>query len=124
MIWPEELEDIACVGFSVELLPILMEAIDNGHVEWVVSRKSSRRADGRYAEFDYLGFRYSLDELYEPISEPTGERWDFVPVRIEKIAKVDVAGNGDTIIVEKYPLVHETPKKQPAPQRPESWGTF
>ena len=70
-----------------------------------------------------MGFRYSLDELYEPITNAEGEEtgWDFVPVRVKKIAKVDVAGNGDTIIVEKYPLVIEKPKPTP---RSADWGSF
>ena len=119
--WPADNEAITCVGFGDALLPVLIEAVENGRVEWVECIVSDKRTDGRYSEFDYLGFRYAVDEYYEPISEPTGERWDYVPVRVEKIAKVDVAGNGDTIIVEKYPLIHITPPKQP---RPESWGSF
>ena len=128
MNWPEELEDITCVGFSVALLPILMEAIDNGHVEWVTRKSSHRASDGRYAEFDYLGFRYGLDELYEITGIEPGidgrprEVHGYVPVRLEKIAKVDVDDCGNVLILEKYPLsmaaVERPPKYQGA------WASF
>ena len=121
MNWPEDLEAVTCVGFSESLLPILMNAVDADHVTWVVKIVSAKTSDGRYSEFDYLGFRYALDELYEAVSTPTGEDWGFVPVRVEKIAKVDTDDNGNTIVVESYPIT--TP--QAAVQKyAGAWATF
>jgi len=119
--WPDDLEAVTCVGFNDALLHILMSAIEADHVKWVTRIKSNKASDGRYSEFDYLGFRYALDELYEAASTPTGEDWGFVPVRVEKIAKVDTDDNGNTIVVESYPIT--TP--QAAVQKyAGAWATF
>lgn len=123
MQWPEDLEDVHAVGFSDMLIPILMNAIDSDHVKWSrVITSRNPRAEGRYREFDYLGFRYGLDESFEAIPTPTGEDWDYVGYRIEKIAKLDVDDHGETIVLETYPIT--SPKQpQPKPQSPD-WGTF
>lgn len=113
---------IECVGFDRSLLPYLQNAIDNGVVKWGKRLSSQVASDGRYSEFDYLGFRYAVDELHEPLDDSPNALWDFVPVRVEKIAKVDEDDDGNTIIVEKYPLTSiKTPT--PAP-RPAEWGSF
>lgn len=122
MNWPEDLEAVTAVGFSDALLSTLVEAIENDHVEWVTRIASDKTSDGRYSEFDYLGFRYAVDELYEPIVGFEGQRadWDYIPVRIEKIAKVDVDDDGNTFIVESYPLTKAVVK----PKYEGSWGSF
>jgi hypothetical protein len=128
MNWPEELEDITVVGFSDSLLPILMEAIDNDHVEWVKRLTSVKAADGRYSEFDYLGFRYGLDELFEVTGIEPGadgqprETHGYVPVRIEKIAKVDVDDDGNVLILERCPLSMASVERPPKYQG--AWASF
>lgn len=125
MYWADDLE---AVGFSATLLSFITTAVDNGQVDWVRTISGDNpHAEGRYREFDYLGFRYGMDEAYEVISIEPGahgrgvERHEFVAFRVEKIAKVDEDDDGNTIIVEKYPLTNQAPKQQ---SRPESWGTF
>lgn len=120
MNWPEDLEGVTCVGFNEGLLTQISIAVDNDHVEWVTKIKSAKASDGRYSEFDYLGYRYAVDELYEPVSTPTGEDWGYVPVRVERIAKLGVNDDGGTILVEQYPL---TGQAIPEPY-PTMWATF
>lgn len=126
--WPENFENVTCVGFVDALLPILMSAVDADHVEWVTQIKSAKASDGRYSEFDYLGFRYALDELYEITGIEPGddgmprEKHGYVPVRVEKIAKVDVDDDGNTVVVEQYPLAM-TPAARP-PKYQGAWASF
>lgn len=128
MNWPEEFEAVTCVGFNEALLPILMSAVDADHVEWVKQLHSMKASDGRYSEFDYLGFRYAVDELYEITGIEPGidgrprEKHGYVPVRVEKIAKVDVDDDGETFIVESYPLT-TTPAARP-PKYQGAWASF
>ena len=128
MNWPEELENVTCFGFNDALLPILMSAVDNEHVDWVTQIRSEKTSDGRYSEFDYLGFRYAVDELYEITGIEPGvdgrprETHAYVPVRVEKIAKVDVDDDGKVFVVEQYPLgISQTPRP---PKYQGAWASF
>ena len=128
MNWPEDFEAVTCVGFPDAVLPILMSAVDNRQVEWVTRISSTKSSDGRYSEFDYLGFRYALDELYEITGIEPGadgrprETHGYVPVRIEKIAKLGVDDDGDTFIVEQYPLgISQLPRP---PKYQGAWASF
>lgn len=123
MNWPDNLEDIECVGFSEALLPILAEAWENGHVE--------RQVGGiRYTStsiswtFDYLGFRYQID-----CEERTDQRadgsfwWVSTPFRLTKIAKLNIDDDGYQVVIEEYPLVVTLTPKQKARYQ-QAWGSF
>lgn len=128
MNWPENLEDVDCVGFSDGSLCELSIAVDNHEVMWVTQIRSRKTSDGRYSEFDYLGFRYAVDELYEITGIEPGadgmprEKHDYVPVRVERIAKVNVDDDGKAFVVEQYPLaMHPTVKP---PKYVGQWASF
>ena len=128
MNWPENLEDVDCVGFSDGSLCELSIAVDNHEVTWVTQIRSRKASDGRYSEFDYLGFRYAVDELYEITGIEHGadgmprEKHDYVPVRFERIAKVNVDDDGKAFVVEQNPLaMHPTEKP---PKYVGQWASF
>lgn len=103
MAWPDDLAQVRCEGFDRSLLPYLQNAIDNGRVKYVESRMFAESAT---TTFDYLGFRYELDEFVEVVDA------------IKKIAKIDEDEHGNEVIVETYGVATT------APQQYESWGCF
>ena len=120
MNWPD-IEDVECVGFNSALLPILIEAWENGRVDRHVGAIRRSSTDFSWT-FDYLGFQYQIDFEQGSKTFPDGSFGTHsTPYRLSKIAKVDVDDDGNTVIVESYPCVPQQPKAQP---RPESWGTF
>lgn len=84
MTLPNNLETVTCVGFDRALLPILDEALDRGHVKWVVRLK-----DG-YCAFDYLGFRYV-------ITSDIGDN-----TMITKTYKVETNDEGETVVLQDF----------------------
>jgi hypothetical protein len=120
MNWPADFEDFECVGFSSELASILAEAWDNKHVEIV---RSGRAGSYFHWAFDYLGFRYRVD-CEEQMVERDGRTWAiYNAYRLEKVAKLDVDDDGNTIVIEEYPMT--TPKQfAPKPRYEGVWATF
>jgi hypothetical protein len=106
MAWPEKLSGVMCIGFPRELLPTLVEAIDNEHVKWIEG-SSSMFAEYGHADFDYLGFRYRLHEFVEVVQS------------IEKIAKIDEDEETAAPVVEVDLAAQRTGKRNGP-----SWGTW
>lgn len=115
MNWPENYENIECVGFSASLLSTLAEAWDNKHVS-VLANHRGRMGDTIWWTFDYLDFRYRIDCLDETVTKNGGAWSIYTPWRIERIAKV-ISGS----VVENYPITN--PKGLP-PRYEGVWGSF
>lgn len=102
MAWPDNLDDVECVGFPPEALPYLITAIEDGRVEW---GHTSMFAESGVAEFIYMGFQYRLHEFSELVT------------RVEKIARIDVDDDGAPVVVENY----ETARRR---ESYGAWGDF
>ena len=108
VIWPEDISEVECVGFSEGILYNLMVAIDHKRVTHVSTDKNAWYAS---YTFDYLGFRYVLDCS------------GFTPYRLQKIARLGVDDDGETIVEEKYPITG-TAQPLPQPDYLTEWGSF
>jgi hypothetical protein len=74
MAWPAKLDDVVCNDFPREVLPYLVQAIDDKRVKWIEQGASCYEYLGT-AQFDYLGVRYELAE------------WNEVVISIKKLGK-------------------------------------
>lgn len=125
MNWPDNLEDIECVGFPSKMLEILIKAWDNHSVEVLVGVIRRTSTDLSW-EFDYGHFRYRIDcEQGSEMRE--GRRYWSVhtPYRIERTAKLGYDINGQWCEMEVYPIVEPLqvkPTHQPAYQG--VWSSF
>lgn len=61
MSWPKE-EYITCIGFSKSYLPALRCAIDRGAIKWIYI---TGFAGARTAEFEWIGCKWSVEEISE-----------------------------------------------------------
>lgn len=123
MNWPDDLEDIECVGFNSALLPILAEAWENGHVNRHVGAVRRSSTDLSWT-FDYLGFQYQIDCEEGSEMREDGRYWSITtPYRLSKIGKLGLNDDGDEFLIEKYPLVITLNHKQEARYQ-QAWGSF
>jgi hypothetical protein len=114
LTWPDDTNEVECVGFSQELVYNLIVALDHKRVEYV-----SKESSGSYVSytFDYLGFRYVLElEEFQHVRANTYE-----PYRLQKIARLGVDDDGETIVEEHFIGMGVA---QPTPERFEQWGEF
>lgn len=102
MAWPDDLGMVACVGFHRSLLPYLQNAIDNERITPIDTRMF---AESAVLTFDYLGFRYELEEFAEVVTS------------IKKIAKIDEDEEGNEVILEDYEVVRKQTEYR-------DWGDF
>jgi hypothetical protein len=124
MNWPDNLEDIECVGFSESLLCVLIQAWDSHEVD-IVPGAIRRTSTDLSWEFDYGKFRYRIDCEEGSEIRDDGRLWSITtPYRIERVGKTAVAGNGDRIVVEKYPITKPMIVQPKPPAYAGVWGSF
>ncbi len=124
MNWPDNLEDIECVGFSTGSLKTLIHAWDN-HAVNILPGAIRRTSTDLSWEFDHFQFRYRIDCEESSEIRDDGRLWSITtPYRIERIAKLSFDENGYVDVVEHYPIV-EPMIIQPKPPAYEGvWGSF
>lgn len=124
MNWPDDLDEIECVGFGAATLPALVEAWDNDYVNKHVDVIRHTSTDISWT-FDYLSFRYRLDceESTERLQSGAFIRVS-TPYRLTKIARIGVENDGTITVIEEYPLLNSTPEPQQKAQYEQAWGSF
>lgn len=124
MNWPEDIEDIECLGFSSSFLHILVRAWDNHEVN--ILPGGIRRTSTDFSwEFDHFQFRYRIDcEQGSEIRED-GRLWSVTtPYRIERVAKLTHDENGYVDVIEHYPIVEPMIVQLKPPAYQGVWGSF
>ncbi len=112
LTWPDDTNEVECVGFSVALVYDLIFAINHDRVETISKGQNAWYHDWT---FDFLGFRYTVEA-----EEVGGE---LVPYRIQKIARLGVDDDGNTIVDESF-TNPTSMYPEPAPKYEGAWGSF
>jgi hypothetical protein len=124
MNWPDNLEDIECVGFSESLLYVLANAWDQHKVN-ILPGAIRRTSTDISWEFDYANFRYQIDCEESSEIRDDGRLWSITtPYRIERIAKLAYDKNGYVDVIEHYPIVEPMIVQPKPPAYPGVWGSF
>ena len=125
MNWPDNLEDIECVGFTSSFLHILVRAWDRQEVS--ILPGAIRRTSTDFSwEFDYTFFRYRIDCDQGSEIREDGRYWSVTtPYRVERIAKLGFDEDGYMDVIEQYPIV-EPLQLKPTPESAYrgAWGSF
>jgi hypothetical protein len=124
MNWPDNFEDIECVGFSESFLHILIRAWDRHEVN-ILPGAIRRTSTDLSWEFDFFHFRYRIDCEEGSEIRDDGRLWSITtPYRIERIAKLSHDKNGYLDVIEHYPIASPMIVQPKPPAYAGVWGSF
>lgn len=124
MNWPQDLEDIECVGFTPSFLHILIRAWDHHDVNILPGAIRRTSTDLSWG-FDHATFRYRIDCDQGSEIREDGRLWSITtPYRIERIAKLAFDENGHLDVIEHYPIVSPMIVQPKPPAYQGVWGSF
>lgn len=124
MNWPDNLEEIECVGFSAGFLVAIIDAWDN-HCVNILPGGIRRTSTDFSWEFDHAHFRYRIDCDQGSEIREDGRLWSITtPYRIERIAKLAFDENGRLDVIEHYPIVSPMIVQPKPPAYQGVWGSF